>query len=211
MKYGFLKDDEYYYKSFRDAMWLKIFDHNLNGSNHFADEDEALSCKKPYKYSILKEIETIGDDAKYDGKYEFLIEYPEEQGNFNWWRQTNFPTKENESVKKSKVEGYEKVDVSWDNHSWGGLAKTIHKITLEDNVNCIPSLLDGSVSTNSWFYAIGKYKCSVTYVNTYPSYDPGYSQVVLWLRVKPCIQVSFICERKIHLHLLYIFIIIKSQ
>ena len=47
-----MKDGEYYYKSFRDAMWLKIFDHNLNGSNDFADENEALSCSKPYKYRV---------------------------------------------------------------------------------------------------------------------------------------------------------------
>ena len=113
---------------------------------------------------------------------------------------------ETESTEKLRVEGYEKVQISWDIYEWGGLAKTIHDISIEGGTYCLPTLLDGSVSTSLWYYAIGKYKCSTTYVNKYPSYEPAYSQVVLWLRIKPNIQITFICDQKMHLHLLIIYL-----
>ena len=210
MRYGILPDGDYQYKWFKDALWLKIFDHNLNYSQDFVDENEALSCNKPYKYSILKEIELLGDAAKYQkDKLEFLIEYPQEQNKFNWWRQFQFPTKEDEILKQKQVKGYEDVLISWKNNSWGGLAKTIHNLFKGEENECLPCLLDGSVGTESWFYSIGKYDCSYTYSKQYPFYSPPYDQVILWLRVKPCPKITCYCNQNRRISYMLLILLLK--
>ena len=55
------------YKYFEDALWLKIFEHNLNISTNFENETEALHSLAPGKFSILKDIELLGNSAKYQG------------------------------------------------------------------------------------------------------------------------------------------------
>ena len=109
---GLFDIGKYRYKRFGGASWLRIFYHNIKLGGTFANEEEAKSIHETYKYSILGEIKD-DEKYKYNGKYEFLIQFSERKG-FNWWRQTNFPLNEedNDAIKKS-VEGYENVSVSW--------------------------------------------------------------------------------------------------
>ena len=66
-------------------------------------------------YSIL---DRLGDSCKDDqGKFEFRLVWPQRAGdNYNVWRQSTNPVTE-----VTAVEGYEAVDVNFDESFWGGL------------------------------------------------------------------------------------------
>ena len=55
----------YHFRTFRGASWLKIFYHNVALGGDFTNESEARHVISQYKYSILDEIEQLGDLAKF--------------------------------------------------------------------------------------------------------------------------------------------------
>ena len=87
-----IKVGKYEYFSFEEALWIKVFFHNITTNETFENSDEVLSTNSFYKYSILNEI----DDHKPYGKYEFLLYYPDAPTKYNRWKQSNPPHKENE-------------------------------------------------------------------------------------------------------------------
>ncbi|WP_299997536.1 LamG-like jellyroll fold domain-containing protein [uncultured Clostridium sp.] len=135
------------------AKWVEVFYHNTNNNTEwFADEAEALHCTSEYKYSRLDCLEQYRQS---DGKFEFLLEYPiEHPGQFNRWKQTDNPTKVQESNGALiPANGYEAIHIDWSS-GFGGLLK--HKRIMHSNEGVF-TLLDGSTNHNNFFYSVGYY------------------------------------------------------
>lgn len=131
--------------------WLLVFHHNThNNTEWFKDEEEALHCNSKYKYSILDELEYFRGS---DGKFEFLLEYPEIPNQYNRWKQTDNPTKvvEQGGTTATFANGYEAIHIDWSNN-FGGLLKDVRG----------RAFLNGSMTTRNWYYTIGCYNNSTT-------------------------------------------------
>jgi len=165
----------YYTKNQHGCIWLKIFHHNGYGGSMFRDFSHALSSDEPNLYSILHKIT---DSYKINGKFEFLLEYPELSG-YNRWKQSYHPINENDDVRP--VRGYEAISISWQTEYWGGLTKSSRIGN---------TLIDGSCGHSYWFYSIGAYqnnewiiaKCPST-KNCIPGPSGSVREVILWVRV----------------------------
>jgi hypothetical protein len=122
-----------------DGGWTQVFNH-VSTSGMFADKAEALETNiadpQNDKYSILSKLE----EFKRDGKLEFWLHYPDQDGidGGNIWTQISNPATES-------INGYVSIRSDYTDMYWGGLEKS-------DRVN---TLIDGSVSHAWWFYAIG--------------------------------------------------------
>ena len=171
------------YKQHKGYLWRKVFYHNnTNGEHGFANEAEAKYCiNDPNKYSILS---TIDSRYKFDGVYEFIIEYPE-LGTYNRWQQKDNPLEIKEDLHSATVLGFKPIETYAGNPKWGGLSKTIY----DSRFGWIPCLLNGIPSSTSWFYAIGQYKNIYWTIGTgekrfysIPSNRDPVSEVVLWIR-----------------------------
>ena len=168
------------YKDFNDKIWLQIFFHDLSSKKEYFNNIDSLYFydeNKPNKFSILI---NITDNLKIEDRFEFLIEYTEQD--FVEWKQKYNPLFEEEDPKKKAVEGYEFIDGIEDSE-FGGLSRTT--IDLD---GCTPSLLNGYVNIVNWYYAIGMYSAEYCYGSYDHSYLPGikrnaYLSVSLWLRV----------------------------
>ena len=192
--------NEYHFKFFKRRLWLNLFTHDcMGGTNNFENKNEALSCNKEGKYSILSEL---NQSFKIKGKYEFLIEYPEKK-TYNIWRQTNRPIDEPETGNKY-VEGFQPLTTLAPGTNWGGLCQT--------NDTNPYSLLNGtpkSVGNIGWDYAIGVYKISPLKNGLIPYVGGFVSIVKLWVK-SPIIyeQISCNINRKNKFNLLLAFCIL---
>ena len=95
----------------------------------------------------------------------------------NVWKQTTNPVLEPcDSEAADCVVGYEAIDVSFTEHSYGPeLASEFHGL---ESQNGGPSLLDGSVSHGYWFFAVGS---SQTWSGGIPGgAGSAESQVEVW-------------------------------
>ena len=185
---------------FRGASWLRIFYHDVVLGGDFKNESEARHVISQYKYSILDEIEQLGDLAKFQGKFEFLLDYPQYRPDCNWWRQSNFITIEQDNITGKKyVEGYENVSISWTEYDWGGLGKAV--MERDSNIQCY---IDGSIGVNNWHYAIGKY--GFQYPNSIPANGTTVRSVFLWMRIPKIHQLTRYSKFYIHSSYLYLFI-----
>ena len=93
-----------------------------------------------HNYSILSQLDESYKSK--DGYFMFKLIYPlHKKPNFNIWKQKNNPV----TSKKSGVESYLPININFSSNNWGGL---------EYNTND-KSLLDGSINSNNWYYAIG--------------------------------------------------------
>ena len=154
------------FKVFRDKKWLLIFRHKyVSDSDLFLNESEALSSKKENKFSLLGSIDRT---FRFHGKYEFLLEYPGNEG-FNQWTQTKNPV----FAQKNKENGYQPISISWSEESWHGLSRSSYEKG---------ALIDGSPFNETWFYAIGVYE---KWSGKFPCFKDGYpcSEVLLWIRI----------------------------
>ncbi len=127
--------------------WTLVFKHDLSGG-YFADDAEAQRVNADQdpatvaKYSRLNELENLRGP---DGKFHFMLVYPEVPDQVNEWKQSSNPLTTAEAV-----EGYEPISIAWTGQYWGGLAKSVRT---DD-----PTLLDGSVGHPRWWYSIGSQK-----------------------------------------------------
>ena len=170
------------YKYDKGAYWLLIFHHNIeNNVEFFEDEEEALSCNKQDKYSILGYINSTGDTYKIGDKFEFLLESKNYAKYFRW-KQTNFPLNEDENQPSSKtVAGF--VNISCQDYRFTGLAKVTIPTTYESKT-FIPSLLDGQINADFWLFCIASYGRHPMYPNTIPALpDSARKDESLWLRI----------------------------
>jgi len=150
-----------------EASWMKVFYHDSTGGVFFISEIEVKRSDSTNKYSILEQI-----DSKYldNGKYEFLLEYPELTG-YNRWKQTNNPVDEIEQEGKN-ASGYIPISISWSNIYWGGLVKS--KVP--------ETYIEGSSQSqiHAW-YSIGCF--SKQYSPQFPGPGIKVSRVILWVRI----------------------------
>ena len=161
--------------------WLKIFHHDID-VDVFHNESEAKYSLKKGKFSILG---LVNDNFKIEGKFEFLLEYPDKankQG-MNRWAQNKNPLDEAETT-NGKVDGYEPITLSWeastDSYAFSGLARS----------ESSSSLLDGTSTEGTWYFSVGAYK---KYNYKYlPGYTPTNTEVILWMRVREI----FLCSPK---------------
>ena len=82
-----------------------------------------------------------------NGKFEFLLQYPNDTTGYNRWKQTDNPatvTVANGTGNETAA-GYEAVHIDWTGNYWGGLTKSTSSATY----------INGSVGHSNWFYAIG--------------------------------------------------------
>ena len=76
--------------------FLKIFYQFTNvSSDYFHENDDFEYINEKNKFSIIKYINL---QFKYNGCYEFLLEYPSVEG-YNRWKQRLFPTETDEGLK----------------------------------------------------------------------------------------------------------------
>ena len=166
----FLSKCQYEIQKKYNAIWLKIFYHNSTSQIFFQNKTEALNCNLFHKYSILNEI---NNKFLINGKYEFLLEYPELIG-YNRWFQTQNPLYQNDN---NRI-GYSSINLSWTGKYWEGLGLSNNEGTF----------LDGSNYLNYWWYSIGSIN-SDGGLNKFPgpaiSNTIGYyvSYVYLWIRI----------------------------
>ena len=158
----------YHFKSQHNSTWILVFSHDALKPNPWFNSETVLLSDFPQngQYSLLSNLESF----RYHGYFEFLLEYPEITG-FNRWTQSSNP------VLSSNVIDYHPVGkLSWDEFSWGGLA-------LSSNPPF--SLIDGTPSDNSWFYAIGQFKSWEIGILAGPTQSAQISKVKLWCRIEP--------------------------
>jgi len=162
------------------ATWLKVFMHDSSSGQYFLSYSEALNSNGLYKFSILGEID---DKYKNNGKFEFLLEYPQ-FNKYNRWKQTYNP-KDNPEVSGNKATGYEPVSIYYSGQFWGGLVKSSDSRTA----------FDGSAGHENWFYALGSYS-SWGSPNQFPGPaldDTTYyaaSKIVLYVKTNDTLVMS---------------------
>lgn len=165
--------EQFFDKKLSDgSCWTKIFYHNIN-YGYFSDTTtDPLTTKSFNKYSKLSDLNSIAQ--KYDGKYEFMLEYPHDYpGKYNRWRQTSNPFIQ--TTPNNGVTGYsdtfEGAHIDFRDHLWGGL-----------EYNGSSSLADGSVKDGTWYYAIGQ---KSAWEGGIPGPHPSIRCVdtALWVRV----------------------------
>ena len=195
----------YEVKFFKNAFWLKLFFHNMTDiSNGFSSNEEALHCNSEGKYSILSEL---NESYKIQGRYEFLLEYPE-IGDYNRWLQTNRPFDEVEKGDRY-VEGYIPKHIGYSGKGWGGLLKTNINASSFTLINGSPESLGGS----NWFYAIGK-RTGVMWNDYYRlpgPIDSEMSFVYLWVRI-PFYMTKITSEKiSISFTICFVFLLYNSN
>ena len=155
-----------------DASWARVFHHNSRGGTVlYSNETEAKSSNTTDKYSVLGSITNYKNSS---GIYEFLLEYPDlSTTKYNRWTQTLNPvtTTMGSSDSTLTATGYDALHIDWETKYWGGLDKS----TSTSN-----TLIDGSVGSNNYFYAIGAYK---KYQSGIPGPNSSVSTVDLWIRM----------------------------
>ncbi len=160
-----------------NAIWARIFYHQCKeGSVLFSSLAEAKNIQTTDKYSRLGLLDS-GDTYKINGKYEFMLCYPNNTTQYNRWKQTNAPQNEfiTPSSSGGQVTGYEAVHIDWTSNYWGGLERNN-----ESTTSYSPTWLDGSCGHGNWFYAIG---AASVHGDGIPSYASTFSCVELWIRV----------------------------
>ena len=168
-----------------NSVWALIFEHNnQSGTVLFSSEDEILNSQIANKYSRLNLLDNDSFKAISDGKYEFMLCYPDESTDYNRWRQTNNPCNEYKGTDDGTLfaDGYEAVSIAWDSNYWGGLTR---RYPLATEIGA--TYLSGSVGSVNWFYAIG---CALNWHSGIPACDDLMgvnigmpSRVQLWVRI----------------------------
>lgn len=166
------------------SVWARVFYHNCKeGATLFTTLAEIKSTQTADKYSRLG---VLGNYKRSDGKYEFLLRYPNMSATqYNRWKQTNNPMEEfvtETSAGDGKAAGYTAVHIDWTGKYWGGLTRQLSNADTFPSNNCY---LSGSVGHNNWFYAIG---ATTKWGEGIPAYtndsiDCNWGSVELWVRI----------------------------
>lgn len=147
------------------SQWVKIFHHrNHSGTVLFVDDTEALRSNTEDKFSDLYLLELF---RATDGKFEFLMQFPDDLTGYNRWKQISNPTVV--TIHNNGVNGYEAILISWASNNWGGL-----------EYNGSVSFIDGSVASTTWHYAIGSY---TIYASGIPGPTAAVQYTELWVRI----------------------------
>ena len=174
----------YVNKTAYNKKWILVFHHEVNktdGLPLFNSFEQVKHFNETERYSILGDI----DRFKYNGKFEFLLEYPNLEG-CNIWTQTVSPI----DAQHGQDIGYKEVNITWRNNYFGGIARAYSNHTF----------LDGSPTKTDYYYAIGLKDPWKQYhtipgphdISVYPYTDEKYHvfEVNLWLRIDPDITIN---------------------
>jgi microcystin-dependent protein len=164
------------------SKWARIYYHNSqNGTVIFNSVNEVKNVQSTDKYSRLYLL----DDNRFkgsDGKFEFMLCYPDNSTSYNRWKQTNSPCNEYVPTNsKYTVEGYVAGTISWSTH-WGGLARHSEDPTY---INKGGSYIKGNIGMTSWWYALAPF---TVYEGGVPGFHNGTDNVIvtgkteLWVR-----------------------------
>ena len=167
-------------------VWQKIFFHDLRCGLAISNEEQALSSSDPCRFSKLGALDNKTKLS--DGKFEFLLEYPDRNPLIYFhWKQLNNPVLEEEHSSPTS-EGFELIYPSTDSTKFAGLVKTTRR-TLQNPLsylNGVPSLV-GSDNFNFAVAIFNGSHYSMNHIDTlynYPVYDQiGAEICVLWVRV----------------------------
>lgn len=157
------------------SAWARIFMHNcVGGSVLFTSYNEVMNTQTANKYSRLYLMDAFRAN---DGKFEFMLCYPDDTSNYNRWKQSNNPCKEYKGTSDGSLyaDGYQAISIAWGDHFWGGLTRQNSGETVIS-----PCFLSGSVGHNNWFYAIG---ASESWNGGIPAYGPATNKCELWARI----------------------------
>ena len=157
------------YKLERNAIWLLVFHHDVTIGEFFVSQEEGKKCFNYTggKYSILY---SLNNEYRINGKFEFLLEYPEKNKS-NQWRQSNNPLRQSMIYNKN-VTGYQPIDIQMSQAAWGGLyVKPAGSSTL----------IAGSIN-GLWHYSIGT--INKEYYPCFPGPGTDSKIVSLWVRVR---------------------------
>lgn len=163
-------------KVFHKAAWARVFYHTIVNRVQFKSVEEAkYIVDNPDKFSILSSID---DRNKYDGQFEFLIEF-DGGSKYVRWKQNINPLDESESG-KTQASGFKLISSNYNDPYFKGLARTPYID------GCIPSLLNGNFE-DRWFYCIGLVEtCSGSgwdHSKLPGSTDSNANTVSLWMRI----------------------------
>ena len=203
----------YHFRYFLRTSWMLVFYHNITGKVYFNGEEDAMhTLNTSQKYSILSELTP---NLKYDGQYEFLLQYGSSKTKFNRWRQDNNPIDEYEEENKIYVDGFEPIRIDYNSTSWpfGGLARgTIPVIVDSGAKRCNNTFLKGGLGDYFWYFAVGQYKgCDTTWEEILTTPNKQEKILHLWVRISPQIYnvyaTSCCCERRISMNLFVITLV----
>lgn len=192
------KVGKYEYRTFANSLWIKVFFHDMSTLDGFANDSEPMLCDNANKYSIFSELNS--KIRKKNGKFEFILEYPE-LSRINWWQQERNPIDEVEEGQKF-VTGYKAIYIGAPCNGWGGLAKSVDADSSYTFINGVPSI------QGIWMFALGMYK-GVTWGsnNKLPSNNDQTNIVYLWAKVsdklyKTCAKNNF--HSNLHFYIVFI-------
>ena len=167
-----------------NSVWALIFEHNCQGGTVlFESVDEARNTQSANKYSRLYLLDNESFKSISDGKYEFMLCYPDDTSDYNRWKQTNNPCNEYKGTDDGTLtaDGYEAVSIAWASNYWGGLTRQNESTTLM--TYCY---LSGAVGHSNWYYAIGAseiWKTGIPSCSDMASYESTSGRVRLWVRI----------------------------
>ncbi|WP_374029732.1 fibrinogen-like YCDxxxxGGGW domain-containing protein [Bdellovibrio bacteriovorus] len=166
--------------------WTRVFRHNISGG-YFADFAAALSSNLAdptnAKYSILNKLENF----RTHGKFFFRLTWPGYTQR-NIWYQTTNPTTDVD------VGGYYPHTIDLNTNFWGGLE---YGNGTHGPVNNNNSLLDGSVESGNWWFAVGSlvaYGTPAGIPSSGTLSSGGVSEVNLWVKEIDPPQVYASCK-----------------
>lgn len=182
--------------------YLLIFHHNISKGDVFLSVKDFLFANEENKYSIFGFID---DSFKYDGKkFEFLMEYPDDNTHGFWLQNIN-PWK----AEPDSDVGY--IDK-------GKNFKGMLEFTGLTRHSSVYSFLDGiSRNIGEWYYSIGlrePWGKHNSIPGSYAGENPPIYEVFLWMRIP---SFSFLkaksfgvltCRQKMHLSFRWLFCII---
>ena len=168
----------YTFTTFKNKSWIKLLYHNVTGKIEFNDENEALYYVNRSNKQLYSIIKAINNESRINGKFEFILEYPNER-KYVQWKQLNYPLYEKDVSGKSITEGFEPDDSA--PQGFKGLAYSM----IYEPSNCRPSLLDGSLGSSNFFYAVGMMKCPTPHDHSsIPAISSSTKVMSFWMRVK---------------------------
>jgi len=152
--------------------WTLVYNHNIVGG-YFASALDGLT-KNPATptanlYSILDQL----DKFKANGRYIFKMSWPGYIQR-NIWIQTTNPTID------QPVGGYVPLVIDSSANFWAGIERNCP-------LGCTSSLIDGSINSSNWFYALGSHTAygtppGIPASDTVGGSNYGVSQTQLWTR-----------------------------
>ena len=197
----------YKYVAINNSQWIIVFHHNIVKTSPFTSEEETLFSLTDQKYSILGHI---NDEHKYDGKFEFIVYYPEPKL-YLWWRQSKNPVYDYEVQGIRSAEGFEPIYNSSYIEKWGGLVRSTIKDSHLTSIGCF---LDGNPGIYNWWFTIGANDKVGTYVskNQFPGPDNVLvSEVILLMRVHIVVLRGTCTKNSSKFSLIYLVIFVNSK